>query len=332
MQVQIESLALANISESTYTNYKHRLERLQEITKQSLEWILQNPIDSIKHIKVHVSTNPSTIANFIVAICKLFSVNPRYQKLYAEPYNTWQKYLKHYRKEEITHYKTSQFTDKQQKNLIGWNEVKDKYCSLKSDPTTTTDPAQNQACLLLSLFLNINAKRADLGNIRIHKTDPKDESQNYIFLSATPTLVINKYKTAGSRGAIREPLNPQVTQDIKQSLASFPRQYLIISQRTQTPYTINNSYSQYVKRTFEKLFGRSMGVSLWRHIYITANVDFNNTSYQELEKLAHLKGHSLQQEFLSYRKLPTTTNYYKRPKPEMNRSVICPGIGPSVSH
>lgn len=321
MEVRAETLASANISESTYKIYVNRLQRLQQVTQQSLEWIMQNPIASIKHIKETLSTNPSTIANFIVAICKLYSVHPRTQKLYATHYNTWQKYLKHYRKAETDHYKTSQFTEKQHQNLIGWNEVKQKYCDMK--PNAIRDPQTNSQFLLLSLFLNINAKRADLGNIKIYRSDPKDLKNNYIYMFPQPTLVINKYKTANVRGAIVEQLNPEVVKDIKQSLEAFPRTHLIISQRTQEPYTLNNSYSQYVKRTFQHLFGRSMGVSLWRHVYITANTDFNNTSYEELERQAHLKGHSLKQEFLSYRKLPNTPNYYKRPDNEQHKPVSC---------
>jgi hypothetical protein len=49
-----------------------------------------------------------------------------------------------------------------------------------------------------------------------------------------------------------------------------------------------------------------MGVSLWRSVYISANVDFNGTPYKILERNAFYKGSSIEQELLTYRKVEAT--------------------------
>jgi hypothetical protein len=326
MEVKALNLKLSLIQESSYNNYVVRLNRVQQVTGQNLEWIMKNPIDTIKYVKLKISTNPRTLAGYIAPICKLFQVHPRFQKLNDQHYATWQKYLKHYRKVDIEQTKKSELSPKQEKNAVGWQSVHEKYCELKDAPELATKFKIQQFHLLLSLFLNMHAKRADLGNVRIYERDPKSTTHNYIYLKPKPFLILNKYKTAKVRGAIKEPLNETLVADIKKSLERFPREYLILGSQKMEPYTKNNSYSQYVKRAFIKHFGRGMGVGLWRIIFITANTDFNETSYGDLEVAAHYKGHSVQQEFLAYRKKPsekTKDIFYKRPSDEKGEPVTC---------
>lgn len=304
MEVSIERLKESGIADSSYQNYLVRLRRLRQVVgDKDWVWILSHPVESISAIKTHISSNASTIVNYIVPICKLFNLYPRIQKLYGEEYLVWQKYLKHYRKSEQETTKRSLFSEKQQQNLVEWKEVADKYCELGADPKSETHYEVHQFWLLLSLLLNMNAKRADLGAIQIFKRDPGKKEINYLFLEPKMTLVLNLYKTAKVRGAIQEPLNEKLSGDIKRSLELFPRQHLIVSLRDKEPYKTNNAYSHYVRREFDKHFGRAMGVGLWRIVYITATVDFNETPYDVLEKNAHYKGHSLQQEFMAYRKV-----------------------------
>jgi len=322
MDVKIENLKTPLIEDSTYRNYVVRLGKLEAATGQSLEWIMRNPVNTLRYIKAKLSANPSTIANFIVVVCKLYSTHPRYVKVYAGHYATWQKYLRHYRKVEAEKYKKSDLTAKQEKNVVGWQEVEKKYCALGDAAEVMTNYKEHQAWLLMSVFLNMNAKRADLGNVRIWDREPRgarERAGNYLVLKPKPVLVLNRYKTAKVRGEIREPLNAVMARDVRASLRAFPREYLIVNSRGD-PYLVNNSYSQYVKRIFLKYFGRAMGVSLWRNVYITANVDFNETSYEELERNAHYKGHSLQQEFMTYRKKGM---FHKRAVGDKGQPVTC---------
>jgi hypothetical protein len=54
----------------------------------------------------------------------------------------------------------------------------------------------------------------------------------------------------------------------------------------------NNTYSVFVKTTFEQLFGRGTGVSLLRHIYITEKLDFDDMTIEEQETEAKFMLHT----------------------------------------
>lgn len=303
MQVSVERLEKSGIAESSYKHYLMRLGRIKQVMgDKDWVWIMAHPIETITAIKNQISTNPSTIVNCIVPVCKLFSVYPRLQKIHADSYQKWQGYLKHYRNAEQQITKRSVFSEKQKDNLVEWQEVSDKYCELKADTRIKTDHDIHQFWLLLSLFLHMNAKRADLGNIKIFKKDPELTDINYIVLEPM-TIILNKYKTAAVRGVIKEPLDKRLADDITFSLETYPREYLLLSPRSKQPYINNNSYSQYVKREFLRHFNRAMGVGLWRIVYISAKVDFNETPFDQLEREAHYKGHSIGQEFMAYRKV-----------------------------
>lgn len=324
----------AGLSESSFKHYTHRLERLQRITDgKSLAWILENPVGTLKYLKARVSTNPSTLANFAVAVCKMYTVHPEFMNVHKRPHGLWSGYIKHYRNAETRITKKSEFNERQNKNLVTWAEVEAKYCALRDAGGlrggTGWDMKLGMATLLMSALVGIQAKRADLGNIKIYSglgqvPVAARKTTNYLyFKSGGALLVLNKYKTAKSMGAIREELPGSFVRDLKASLGAFPREYMFVSAKTGQPYELNNSYSAFVKRVCGELFGRAMGVSLWRHIYITANVDFNETSYDVLEREAKLRGHSLAQELMTYRKTGVRAGVERRVDGERGEMPTC---------
>lgn len=335
---RISVLNLKNVvglSESSYNHYQSRIKRLLDIVgkDRDLMWIMTHPVETIKFIKANISVNASTIANHCVVVCKLFSVHPSLMSVQKEPYLKWSKLLQHYRLQETSATKQSEFNKRQEQNIVSWKEVQDMYCELRENGAlSSTNLKTLMEALLLAIFTGIQAKRADFGAVRIYET--RDEAmkekanqrhENYIFFSPYPMLVLNKFKTVKSIGAIRETLGKELVKDIQSSLSAFPRDYLFISPKTHKPYWKNNSYSAFVKRTFYNLFSRAMGVSLWRHIYIGANVDFNAMSYKDLEEGAKLRGHSIEQELMTYRKFATNEKLenIKRPKDEQGKPVQC---------
>ena len=92
---------------------------------------------------------------------------------------------------------------------------------------------------------------------------------------------------------------------LRRSLTSFPRHYLFVQSGKDKdklkPYILSNSHSQFVKRVFETIFDRSQGVSLWRHVYISENVEFTDVPYEEVEKAANLSGQSVETQLLMYK-------------------------------
>jgi len=330
MAVSVNNLEKADIAPTTLNAYLRRIDKLTSVTGNSIEWVMTNPQTTLKYILGTISNNSATIAGYISTICKLFSVNPQFKNLHRKHIEVWEKYLTHYRALEQERYKKSELSERQLKNFVDWETVSQMYCTLKKNPVTKTDIKANLRYLLLSLFLNMHAKRADLGSVYIYQQPPpldKADHGNYIVMSQK-IIVLNTYKTASKRGAIKEPLNAILMQDIQESLRLFPRDYLIVSTRGE-PYS-NDSYGKFVKRQCLLLFGKSMGVSIWRIVQIGADVDFNYTSIQDLERGAHFRGHSLAQEMLAYRKKPDSEGssginafVQKRPKHEQGEPVVC---------
>lgn len=188
------------------------------------------------------------------------------------------------------------------------------------NPNPINNPITNNAknlklnlqYLLFNVFLYTKPKRADLGNVRIFnpsKTLKQEPNQgNYIIITDSDNdceLVLNEYKTSKVYGTLRETLDSKLVKVIKQSLALYQRDHLFVQTSGHNPslkpLDKNNSYSQFVRRAFEQHFNKSMGVSLWRHVYIGENVDFNKTSMADLKRDARLSGHSVGMQLLVYR-------------------------------
>jgi hypothetical protein len=306
--------------------YTVRLNRLQEITQHNLEWIMLHPIETIKAIKSKVSTNPMTIANFLTVICKMYSQHAQFANVHKTENGTYLKYLKHYRKEELNHYKDNEFTEKQVKNLVTWQELQDHFCKMQHNPLIKQCQKYNQEYLLFAFFLNMHPKRADYGRLAIYKAKPTAAATgNYILLAPKQsTLVLNEYKTAKYYGTIKEPMPDTLVSILKESLELFPRDYVFVtSESGSKPYENNNSYSQYVKRVFKKHFNRAMGVSLWRSVYIAANLDFQEDSGKALDKAAHYIGHSQSTLSALYRKTGPLAKAMRRTDDEKKQPVTC---------
>lgn len=303
MDVNLDLLKTSNISDTSYKNYLVRIRRIEEVTGHDIKWAMFHPLDTIKSIKSKISTQPSTIANYTTVICKLYSLHPRLINVNKKHYDAWQKYLKHYKEQEQERYKETEYNPKQESKRVPWKELEATFCKLKTTEQVKTDRKLNQDFLLFAMFLNLFPKRADFGCLRVYKTQPRDKDKgNYVYISPKPYLVLNTYKTSKNRGAIVEPIPFELLIIIKESMRLFPRDYLIVQSDGKTPYDKNNSYGKHVQRVFKRHFGKDMGVSLWRSVYINANMNFQYDKYKDLEKGAHLSGHSIHQQFMAYRK------------------------------
>jgi len=154
-------------------------------------------------------------------------------------------------------------------------------------------------------MLTVTPKRADLGNVHLVKRKPADhDNKNYLLLNSTPTLVINLHKTASTHGPIIDKLSSEYADILRDSLKRYPREYLFISTQG-GPYELNNSYTQFVRNTFGDLFdGRKLGVSLWRHVYVSEKVDFNAMQHNEIIESAQKMGTSVMQQMMVYKYTP----------------------------
>lgn len=327
--ITLDTLDDETLTRKTKDNYKFRANRLVEVTGKDLEWLMIHPKDTLVLVKKHVSSEPSTLANYITIICKLYSLHPEFIRLHAKPYKDYQTYLKFYRNKVQETYKQSEYKKKQENKIVPWKKLQAYFCEYKHKAIVKTSVKDNLECLLFAFFLNLRPKRADYGNLYVLAKEPargRAPQGNYVILSPKPYLVLNEYKTAKKRGQIKEDIPFELLVQLKESLTLFPRNYVFVSTWPKTymkPYAKNNSYSRWVMRTFSKHFGKEMGVSLWRSVYINANVDFQYGKYEDIEKGAQLSGHSVQHAFMVYRKFSEPAVGDQRPANEKGKPVKC---------
>jgi hypothetical protein len=149
--------------------------------------------------------------------------------------------------------------------------------------------------LVLSVYAHIVPKRADLGNVRVYRRLPSAhrDDHNYILLHRrAPVLVINQHKTQASHGRIVEALPRAFVEDVEWSMVVAPRRYLFVK-RGGDAYDKNNSYAKFVMRAFHHHFGKRIGVTFLRHLYLSSAVSFDTTTIAERRDIARKMGHSL---------------------------------------
>ena len=212
--------------------------------------------------------------------------------------------------------KRSEPEPKQVEKYTSYEEIEKKYNELKKSRFHDTERHSMQY-VLLSIIVNLRPKRADLGAVKIYReTDPRKTDENYMVLRKTGSsyLVMNLYKTSKYHQTVEEDLPASLVRDIETSLARWPREYVF--RKDDGKPMSNNTYSAFVKKTFEEFFGRGTGVSLLRHIYITEKLDFDDMTIEEQNEEAKLMLHTtgLQRQ-------------YKWPK-----KVICPKLCAAYIH
>jgi hypothetical protein len=232
--------------------------------------------------------------------------------------------MKHYKDLANKQYDKSEWTDREKATFVPWKDVQRMYCALRQKKDIHETLQSSMRFMLISTAIHIMCKRSDLGKVQLYGNDPKLDDRNYIAFKPEPVLVMNVFKTAKTEGKIREPLNRVYVEDLKASLIAHPRKYLFISSLTKTPYESNATYGRFFMRTFKHCFGVETGVTMWRHIQIIAEVDFNNTPWEKLKEQAHLRGHSVEMQLKVYRKVAGMDRKLMRiPKAERGKVVTC---------
>lgn len=282
---------------TTVENYKSRIRSLLDKLKTTdLVNILKNPAEfypKIREIYPSITTRKNTLTPILV----ILRHNP--DLVSEEQAKKWKQYhddLGRYQKAEVSRSEPSQ---KQIEKYTSFEEIENKYTDLgRSTPHDTFKKSMQY--LLLSIVVYLRPKRADLGSVKIYyEKNPNKTDENYIVLRkrGSSYLVMNIYKTNKFYHTIEEDLPDPLVGDIQTSLRRFPRDYLF--ETSEHKPMKNNTYSKFFQRSFEDLFGKSLGPSLLRHIFISEKLDFNNMSISEQEQEAKLMLHTrgLQQQY-----------------------------------
>ncbi len=280
----------------TRDNYVARLRGMMEkIGARTLLEVLDAPDEWYGRIQ---SAYPSlsTRKNLITAILVLFREDAELAGGASgeAARSRWKKLHDDLARHQNARVKRSEPEDKQIAKYTSFEEIERKYEDLRRHAPHET-LRKSLKFLLLSIIVHLRPKRADLGSVHIfHNRDPRRTDLNYIVLrgrgEGASFLAMNLYKTSRHHQTIEEDLAEGLVRDIRQSLARWPREYLFVKDGGDP--MPNNTYSQFVKRTFEEYFGRATGVSLLRHIYISEKLDFDDMTLEEQNEEARLMLHT----------------------------------------
>ncbi len=277
---------------STLNEYKKRIKALKaHLGDAELHTILLDPDLYYPQIK-SAYESLTTRKNILTLILALFRADEGLMKDSAEAQKKWKKFHEDLSRLQEAKIKRSEPEAKQVEKYTSYEEITAKYEELKRRGYHDTERHSIQY-LLLSILVHLRPKRADLGAVRIYKEkDPRRTDENYIVLRAKGAsyLVMNVFKTSKYYQTVEEELTEGLKRDVQTSLARWPRDFLF--RKDDGEPMSNNTYSVFVKKTFEEFFGRATGVSLLRHIYITEKLDFDDMTLEEQEAEAKLMLHT----------------------------------------
>ena len=281
-------------NEKTRDNYLSRLRNLQKKFTVPLTRMLEDP-DT--HYTVIQEAYPSitTRKNMLTTILVIFREDEELRTKHAEAGARWKKLHDDLAKHQDAKIRRSEPEDKQIEKYTSYEEIEKKYRELAKG-TPHTSERNSMQFMLLSILVHLRPKRADLGAVRIIRgSDPQQKDQNYIVLrkpaAGSSYLVMNMYKTSKHYRTVEEEMPAALVRDLETSLKRWPREFLFRKDDGE-PMTKNNTYSRFVMTTFEDMFGRSTGVSLLRHIYISEKLELDNMTIEEQDAEAKLMLHT----------------------------------------
>lgn len=277
----------------TRENYKSRLANLvKKVEAKTLLEVLESPNTWYPAIQ-RAYPSLTTRKNVLTAVLVLFREDPELAKQ-TTVHAVWRKRHDDLGRHQDAKVKRSQPEEKQIAKYTSFEEIEAKYEELKKAGPHSKSLRHSQQFLLLSILVHLRPKRADLGALHVfYEEDPRRTDINYVVLrtKGTSYIAMNMYKTSKHYQTVEEDLPEGLVRDIRQSLRRWPRDYVFVKERGGGPMS-NNTYSHYVQRTFEELFGRGTGVSLLRHIYISEKLDFDNMTMEEQDEEARLMLHT----------------------------------------
>jgi len=152
-------------------------------------------------------------------------------------------------------------------------------------------------------FYRIHHLRADLGDLRVITnkqfnalSKSEQKKQNYLVLDKRARyIILNDYKTKKQYKQIKIQLRKEIAKLMKKLIKMHDSQYLLVNQKG-TRLT-KTTFSTYFRRFMKKLTGKSVGVSLLRHIFISEKTK-NMKTVSERKALAQSMLHSVNQQML----------------------------------
>jgi len=287
------------IAESTASAYIRSLYILNNKKPFKTLTFLRNTDALLGVIAEYADNTQKSILTAIVSVLSLVKDKPAYKKLH-------QFYLDRLmgKKGEMEDKKgdVGEKTAKEKENWISWEEVSKIRDDLRSKVDefkgTKLTPEQYETLLhsvILGLYTYIQPRRnQDYLDMYVIRGEPSETTENYLVLDKKnkPThFVFNKYKTSKKYGQQKIELTPELVDVLTIFLKHHPlfkgktrtaQNFKMLVGYDGTPLTAVNS----ITRILNKVFGKKVGSSMLRHIYLSSKYDIKAME-DDASKMAH---------------------------------------------
>ena len=269
-----EFLKDKNITESSLKLYLNNLRRLNGGVFPKSFSFLKNVDKILEDLEKY---KPNTRRSYLISIITTLKHDPKQKKLY----NKYYEHLEKYNKQSSSNNEKS---DTQKKNWIEQSEVKEIYDNLTEEIQPLLEkkklqPSEYEKMLrwvVLSLYtLQKPRRNADYQKCLVVKKLPVKMNLDYNYLDLdTKKWYFNNYKTKGTYKTQEMPISEEVMKMINSYLNFHPmkKQFknknavipLLVDYQGE-PFTVNNA----ITRILNKIFGKKIGVSMLRNIFLT---------------------------------------------------------------
>ena len=296
LEIHRKLMSQREVAETTatqYIKYLYSLNNQRPFT--NLTW-MKNKEFIDQRLKEFSLNTQKTMLACMVSVLSLYKDTGSYKKIYAHWYNEMQA-----KRDEKAD--SSEKSEKQAHNWLDWNVVVSHQQRLQDDchkfeNLRSLTPVQYEHLLhylVISLFTEIPPRRnQDYQFMMILKKYSGKESNDFNYLSIdSQQFVFNKYKTANVHGQQIIDIPNKLMDIINLYLKFYPnknKSYFLVDYNNKPILAVNA-----VTRILNRIFGKNVGVSMLRHIYLSDKYNID-----EMEEDAYKMGHTvdMQREYL----------------------------------
>jgi integrase len=286
------------VAETTATEYVNQLKQLNGgLSYSNLGFLKKRDVVMAKLGEYADSTKKSMLGA-IVSILSILKDKPTYKSIYNFYYERMMEASKAAREQD-----TAVKSETQMANWITWPEVESRLKELeeevlkfaKSKMITTAQWNTLLSFVVLALYTLVPPRRnQDYQDLYVVKkgADKLEKDKNYYDL-ATKKFIFNKYKTSKAHGA-QEVEAPEALQNI---LALYMKLHPN-KDKTEKKLLVNADGSALssvnsITRILNKIFGKQIGSSMLRHIYLSSKY---GDTVKEMKEDAEAMGHTTAQQ------------------------------------
>jgi hypothetical protein len=298
---------------------EHKLLNEKKLAESSIKLYLRNleklndnqPLKNLNFLK-DVSTitdklkdyKENTKRGYLISITSVLSLdksNKNRKKLYEDYFKLMMDKNKELKAVEATNEKT----DTQEKNWISWDEVKKIWLELEKKVNafkSSKELNEHQyntllQFVVLSLYVCLPPRRNEYQKMVIVKsaTEQSPTDTNYLDLDGK-RMIFNKYKTAKKEGQMIVPIPDELQEVLNIYIKHHPSIKGKITKKFQpVPFLVFDDGKPLdqvnsITRVLNKVFGKKVGSSMLRHIYLSGKYGDMN---EEQKADASVMGHSV---------------------------------------